>query len=283
MKALDAGFRHIDEAEMYQNEDTTGKAINEWMQKTSTRREDLWVTHKVMSVDSPGIQATCEKSLEKMGLCYFDLYLIHAPFQRNGNPFKTSLRDAWTQMEGLVDAGKVRAIGVSNWRIQDLQEIYDSARIKPVCNQVEANPYLQQPNLFSYCKARDIMITAYGPQLPVTRDAFKGGAVDAVVDKAAKRLNVTVGQVYLRWCFQTGRVPITTTSKPERMEEYKNTFSFELSADEVSAISTAGQEQQRRCFWTQCLQFPEDPSQEIDSRPAEEGASPKRRNTDAKC
>merc|ERR1711972_346433 len=114
-----------------------------------------------------------------MGLKYFDLYLIHAPFQRNGDAFKTSLRDAWTQMEGLVDAGKVRAIGVSNWRTQDLEEIYDTARIKPVCNQVEAHPYLQQPALLSYCQSHGITLTAYGPQIPVTKDAVKGGPVDA--------------------------------------------------------------------------------------------------------
>uniref|UniRef100_A0A7S4Q141 NADP-dependent oxidoreductase domain-containing protein n=1 Tax=Alexandrium monilatum TaxID=311494 RepID=A0A7S4Q141_9DINO len=264
--ALDSGFRHIDEAEMYANSVTTGEALRAWMERTGTPRKGLFLTHKVISVDDPGIVATCRKSLESMGLDYFDLYLIHAPFHRSGEPFKKSLKEAWAEMESLVDAGAVRCIGVSNWRVQDLEEIYESARIKPVCNQVEANPYLQQPALLSYCQARSICVTFYGGQLSLTKEEVKGGPVDVVVEEVAKKHGVTPGQVLLRWGHQTGRVPITTTTKPERMVEYLRIFSFELSAAELDAISVAGRERQRRWFWTQCPQFAEDPSGEADSR-----------------
>jgi len=264
--ALDAGFRHIDEAEMYKNEESSGKALQEWMQKTSTSRQELWVTHKVTSPDT-GIAATCQKSLDTMGLGYFDLYLIHSPFDgKKGDPFKTSLRDAWAEMEGLVDAGKVRAIGVSNWRILDLEEIFETARIKPVCNQVEAHPYLQQRALLSYCQARNIVVTAYAPQLPVTKDVLQGGPVDGPVSAAAQRLGVTPGQVLLRWSYQTGRIPISTTSKPERMQEYLGTFNFVLNEEEVAAISAAGLQKHYRSFWRQCPQFSKDPSDEPDSK-----------------
>lgn len=218
--ALDRGFRHIDEAEMYENDSITGEALRAWMKRTGTPRQGVFVTHKVMSVDDPGVVATCKKSLANMGLDYFDLYLIHAPFQRSGEPFKTSLKEAWAGMESLVDAGLVRCIGVSNWRVCDLEEIYEAARIKPVCNQVEAHPYLQQPSLLRYCQARGICVSAYGCQLPLTRDVLQGGPADAAVEEVAKSHGVTAGQVLLRWSHQTGRVPITTTSKPERMAEY---------------------------------------------------------------
>jgi len=264
--ALDAGFRHIDEAEMYENDAATGEAVRSWLQRTGTDRQELFVTHKVMSVDKPGIAETCRQSLERMGLEYFDLYLIHAPFQTSGEPFKRPLKEAWAEMEGLVDAGRARAIGVSNWRVQDLEEIYETSRIKPACNQVEANPYLQQPALMSYCQARGILVTAYGCQLPLTRDELRGGPVEPSVGEVAQRLGVTPGQVLLRWAYQTGRVPITTTSKPERMAEYLGIFAFELSAEDLSAISAAGRESQRRCFWVQCPQFPKDPSSDADSQ-----------------
>ena len=114
--ALDAGFRHIDEAEMYCNEAATGKAITSWLSRTGTPRQSLFVTSKVMSVDE-GVGVICRRSLQAMGLSYFDLYLVHAPFQRSGTPFATPLSEVWRQMEELVDAGLTRAIGVSNWRV----------------------------------------------------------------------------------------------------------------------------------------------------------------------
>mmetsp|Transcript_118287 Transcript_118287/g.314777 ORF Transcript_118287/g.314777 Transcript_118287/m.314777 type:complete len:315 (-) Transcript_118287:208-1152(-) len=266
LAALDCGLRHIDEAEMYENDVTTGEALRLWMQRTGTPRQGLFVTHKVMSVDSPGVLATCRRSLENMGLEHFDLYLIHAPFQRSGEPFQTPLKLAWSQMESLVDAGLARSIGVSNWRVCDLEEVFEAARIKPACNQVEAHPYLQQPALLKYCKARGISVSAYGCQLPLTRDLLQGGPADAAVAEAAKHHGVTPGQVLLRWSHQVGFVPVTTTGRPERMAEYLRVFSFELSLEELEAISAAGRTRQRRCFWTQCAQFPEDPSADADSQ-----------------
>lgn len=137
--ALDAGYRHIDEAEMYANEAATGIALQQWLARNpSTPRSELFVTSKVISVDD-GIEAVCRRSLAALGVSYFDLYLIHAPFQRHdGSAFQTPLPECWQQMEALVDAGLAKSIGVSNWRVADLAQIYDGARIKPSCNQVGA-------------------------------------------------------------------------------------------------------------------------------------------------
>lgn len=248
--ALDAGIPHLDEAEMYQNENFTGEALQEWLARKDTLpRDRLHITSKVMSVDGEGdIEAVCRRSLQALGCEYFDLYLVHAPCQSDGTPFSTSLPDVWKQMEHLVDQGLTKAIGVSNWRMGDLETIYDDARIKPCCNQIEAHPYLQQPALVEYCAQKNIIVTAYGSLAPLTRCA--GGPVDTPVAKAATAHGKTSAQVLLRWCLQTGKVPITTTSRPERLEEYKGIFDFELSAAEVNAISEAGKTSPQRLFWT---------------------------------
>jgi diketogulonate reductase-like aldo/keto reductase len=102
----------------------------------------------------------CRRSLAAMQTPYFDLYLLHAPFKRCGEPFSCPLPEVWRQMEALVDSGLAKAIGVSNWRVRDLKQIVDVARIQPACNQVEAHPYLQQPSLRKYCTDRDIVLSA---------------------------------------------------------------------------------------------------------------------------
>lgn len=259
--ALDAGFTHIDEAEMYENEAATGKAITQWLARTGTPRSSLFVTGKVLSVDEPGVEAICRQSLARMGVEYFDLYLIHAPFDSAGEPFKRPLAEIWKDMEALVDAGLVRAIGVSNWRICDLEEIFDGARIKPACNQVEAHPYLQQGQLVRWCQEHDMLVTAYSPLGSIVKEELQGGPVDAVAADIAQRLGRTPAQVLLRWNLQTGRGVLSTTSKKERMQEYLGIFDFELSEQDVEKISAAGASRPRRAFWTQCPQFPADPTQ----------------------
>ncbi|KAK3246187.1 hypothetical protein CYMTET_44266 [Cymbomonas tetramitiformis] len=260
--ALDAGFRHIDEAEMYQNESATGTAIRQWLDEHSdVVRDDLFVTSKAMSVDAEGgIDAICRRSLKAMGLSYFDLYLIHAPFQRDGTPFKTPLPALWAQMESLVDTGLARHVGVSNWRAQDLDQVYQPARIKPCCNQVEGHPYLQQQALMDYCAARGILVTNYGPLTPLTKAPLRGGPVDAPVEAAARAHHMTPGQVLLRWALQTGRGVITTSSKPERLTEILRVPEFDLTTEEIASISSAGDKAPFRSFWTNTAgAFCEDP------------------------
>ena len=216
----------------------------------------LCPARQVLTVDD-GIEAVCCRSLQALGCAYFDLYLVHAPFQRDGSPFSTSLPEVWRQMEALVYNGLAKAVGVSNWRVSDLQAIYEGAWIKPCCNQIEAHPYLQQPVLADYCAERKISLYAYAPLAPLTK--VTGGPVDAPVNAAAVAHGKTPAQVLLRWCLQTGKVPITTTSRPERLEEYKGAFGFELSAGEVAAISEAGKQSPRRVYWVQCPGFNADP------------------------
>ena len=153
---------------------------------------------------------------------------------------------------------------MSNWRVCDLQQIYDGARIKPSCNQIEAHPYLQQPRLDAYCADRGILLTAYAPLAPLTKLA--GGPVDAPVAAAAAAHGATPAQVLLRWCLQQGKGVLTTTSKSERLSEYRGAMGFTLTAEEVAAISEAGAQRPRRLYWTQCApMFQADPTLEDDA------------------
>lgn len=247
-ESLSSGFRHLDEAEMYANEAITGDALASWLDENEhVSREELFITSKVISVDQ-GIESVCRHSLQALRCGYFDLYLIHAPFQRSGEPFGASLDDAWKQMEALVAAGLVRTIGVSNWRVSDLEQVIPTATITPAVNQVEYHPYLQQPTLYQFCQDHNILVQAYAPLASLTK--FPDGPIDAAVAAAAAAHQVTPAQVLLRWQIDTGRVPITTTSKPERMAEYLQIFNFSLSAPEVEAISNAGTQAPRRVYWT---------------------------------
>ena len=249
--ALDAGFRHIDEAEMYENEATTGEALRAWLARNpGTPRSSLFVTSKVMTVEA-GIENVCRRSLAAMKLEYFDLYLVHAPWKKSGAPFEMPLAQVWKQMEALVDAGLVRSIGVSNWRIADLQQIVDDARILPACNQIEAHPYLQQPALMRYCREHSIAVVAYSPLAPLTRPELRGGAIDAAVEAAAVAHGRSPAQILLRWSMQTGRLPITTSSRSDRLSEYMGSLDFELSNAEVATISDAGALKPQRFFWKQ--------------------------------
>lgn len=253
MAAMDAGFRHIDDAEMYNNEKPVGDAINSWLAKTSKPRSEIFVTSKVLpkSVDDPGPYEACKRSLAGTAQPYFDMYLMHAPFSMSGKPYKRSLLECWREMERLVDEKLVRCIGVSNWRIEDLEQIYDQAKHKPVCNQVEAHPYIQQTGLKKWCEDHKILMTSYAPQGPIVKKELQGGPIDAPVEAAAKRLGKSPGQILLRWNLQDGRGVMTTTRKKDsgRIEEALDIMNFELSADEMAAITQAGQSKPQRTGW----------------------------------
>jgi len=251
--ALDAGFRHLDDAEMYGNEKPFGDGVHEWLARTGADRSQLFITGKVYSCDEPGPAAVCRSSLAASRLPYYDLYLVHSPFQRGGEPFRRSLLDIWREVETLVDDGLVKAVGVSNWRIEDLASVIDGARIKPVCNQVEAHPHLQQTALVEWCSAHGITVTAYSPLVPLRADCAP--LVDGAVTEVAKKHGRTTGQVLLRWNMQTGRGVITTSSRADRMKEYLDSFDFELDQADVDRISQAGAAKHLRMYWSECPQF----------------------------
>ncbi|KAG8926434.1 hypothetical protein FRC01_008870 [Tulasnella sp. 417] len=202
-QALQAGFGHIDTAQVYQNEESIPAAL----EKTRTSRDKVWITTKY-NRNGPsgtlGIRGELLKSLERLQTSSVDLYLIHNP-----RFLGDTIPNAWKQFEALAEEGLSKSIGVSNFTKSDLEELIATAKITPAVNQVQLNPYTlaeQQP-VIDLCKKHGIVIEAYSPLAPITR--YPGGPVDEPVRKAAARLNATPVQVLLAWVRAKGAVVVT--------------------------------------------------------------------------
>jgi len=253
--ALDLGLLHIDEAEMYENEISTGAALASWLAKGAQTREDVFITSKILVGIEGGIEARCRQTLAALGVEHLDLYLLHAPFNHDGTPFERagellSLEQVWAEMEGLVELGLVKDIGVSNWRIQDLQQIA-TAKIPASVNQIENHPYLQQPELLQYCKGAGIVVTSYAPLAPLTKKT--DGPVSPKIEQLAQQYGRTAAQILIRWNLQGGKGVITTSTRPEGIGQLlPGLFDFELTAEEMGAIDTMGASTPHRAYWTSC-------------------------------
>ncbi|WPP39382.1 aldo/keto reductase [Paenibacillus hunanensis] len=219
--AIEAGYRSIDTAALYQNEEGVGQAIKE----SGVPREELFITTKVWNSDQ-GYDATLQafdKSLSKLGLDYVDLYLVHWPV-------KGKYKDTWRALEKLHEDGKVRAIGVSNFQIHHLEDLLADAKVRPVVNQVELHPLLSQVELRNYCKEQGIQIEAWAP-LAQGR-LLDNPTLQAIADKHGK----SIAQVLLRWDIQSGIVTIPKSIKKERIVQNADIYDFELSAEEMKQI-----------------------------------------------
>lgn len=250
--ALNAGFRHIDDAEMYKNEEATGAGIRKWLEASRASRNELFVTSKVLqSIQSVGIEAACRRSLAVMGLDYFDLYLIHAPVHTDGSALELPLEKLWAQMEELVEKGLVRSIGVSNFRVVDLKVILASCKIKPCVNQLERHPRLLQPRLASFCTENGIGLSAFGSLLPLTSDdAASSSILPALQAQSLAAEGVNVAQLLLAWNLQRGVACVTTTTKPERLAQLLGAQKLRLSEELLEKLDALGAKDTKRTFWS---------------------------------
>ncbi|MCI0129944.1 MULTISPECIES: aldo/keto reductase [Enterococcaceae] len=227
--ALEAGYRHIDTAMIYGNEESVGEAIKE----SGIPRERLFITTKLWNKDHSYDKAklAIDESLERLGLDYLDLYLIHWP-----NPvdyrdhWQEANAGAWKAMEEALNSGKVKSIGVSNFMIHHLKALEEIASFQPVVNQIYLNPSDQQQEIVSYCKNKGILLEAYSPL--GTGDIFKLDELEEI----AKAHGKTVAQVVLRWSLQKGFVPLPKSVTPSRIKENIELFDFELSEFEMGLI-----------------------------------------------
>jgi len=224
--AIKAGYTSIDTAKIYGNEVGVGKAIA----NSGVRREDLFITTKLWNADQgyDNTLAAFDASLEKLGLDYVDLYLIHWP-----TPEYDTYVDSYKALEKLYHDGKVKAIGVCNFNIAHLERILDECDVKPVLNQVECHPYFQQNALKDFCARHDIYIESYSP-LMNGRDVL----MDDVLVGIAATYDKTVAQVILRWHLQSGSIVIPKSVTPSRIEENIDVFDFELSESDMDKIAT---------------------------------------------
>lgn len=220
--AIKHGYKAIDTAAIYQNEEGVGQAIKE----SGVPREELFITSKVWNSDHGYDSAlkAYETSLNKLGLDYLDLYLIHWPGQNK------TYKETWKALEKLYKDGRVRAIGVSNFHIHHLQDLMSEAEIKPMVDQVEYHPHLAQKDLHSFCQKEGIQLEAWSP--------LKQGQllIEPTIIEIAEKYQKSPAQVILRWDLQTKVVTIPKSIKEQRIIENANIFDFELSLEDMERI-----------------------------------------------
>jgi diketogulonate reductase-like aldo/keto reductase len=223
--AVKHGYRSIDTAAAYANENSVGQAIREALQENNLSREDLFVTSKVWNADL-GYEETrtaYEASLDKLGLDYLDLYLVHWPVQGK-------YKEAWRALESLYKEGRIKAIGVSNFQVHHLEDLMKDAEITPMVNQVEFHPQLTQAELLQFCQKNNIQMEAWSPLM-------QGQLLDhAVLQDIATKYGKSVAQVILRWDVQQGVVTIPKSTKAHRIVENADIFDFELTQEDMDRI-----------------------------------------------
>lgn len=250
--AVEAGFRHFDCAERYQNEKEVGEGLRAGITANNPSREDLFITTKLWNSNHrpERVQPACEASMKRLGVDYLDLYLIHTPFafkpgddqdprDEKGNVIYdkgVTLLETWEAMERLVDQGRCRAIGLSDCGMKDVLRICDSARIKPSVVQVESHPYHPQAELLEVCNDKDIVLLAFAPLGHGTRP---GPLEDSVILEIARRVNQTPAQVLLAWAIQRGTAVLTTPRSPARARENFNISAIpEDAVEQINHIET---------------------------------------------
>ena len=242
--ALEVGFRQFDCAERYRNEEQVGEAMRAVLKEGKVKRKDVFVGTKLWNNNHrpERVKPAFEASLRRLQLDYADLYSIHTPFafqagdeqdprDKDGNVIyddAAPLMNTWKAMESLVDEGRCKAIGLSNVNLEQLKQVFESARIKPAVVQVESHPYLPEWELLGYCKSNGIVMQAF---------AALGHGIepklldDSVVVAIAKRVNKTPAQVLLAWAMQRGTAPLTTATTLRYIEQ-----NFDVSALPDDAI-----------------------------------------------
>jgi D-xylose reductase len=265
-EAARCGYRHFDSAYDYGNEPESGEGFRKVLASGVCKREDLWVTSKLWNTchEPQHVRPALEQALKYLQLDYLDLYLIHFPialkfvsFERYPpgwfadpdaaeprlEPIRVPIADTWRSMEDLVRAGLVRNIGVCNFGVSLLRDLLSYAEIAPAALQVEMHPFLAQEKLLRFCVEKGIAVTAFSPLGAASYYSLgMAGEGDSaleqpVVQETARQHGKTPAQVLLRWGVQRGTSVIPKTTRSERLRENLDIFDFELSAEEMSAIS----------------------------------------------
>ena len=252
VEAVRCGYRHIDCAYIYQNEDIVGRALKHLFDTGVVKREELWITSKLWNACHRREQAlpAIRESLKKLGLDYLDMYLIHWPVAfQEGVKFPESaadivsldeipLAETWKGMEDCYKAGLARHIGVSNFSVKKIKGILSDCEIRPENNQVELNPYLPQAALVEYCLAENICVTAFSPlgKGNVARQNDLNLYEEPAIQRIAEEHGCTISQVLLKWAIQKGIVVIPKSVTPSRIRENFDAIRVVLTPENVAEM-----------------------------------------------
>jgi diketogulonate reductase-like aldo/keto reductase len=221
--ALEFGYKHVDTAKLYGNEQDIGRALR----KSGIPREEVFITTKLWNSDHgyKNCLDACDESLDKLGLAYLDLYLIHWPVE--------SIRyETWSAMETLLEGGKCRAVGVSNYTIGHLKELLGLSALVPAVNQVEFSPYLYQKDLLEFCGSRDIQLESYSP-------LTKGNKLnDPKLAAMAYKYSKSPAQILIRWVLQHEIAVIPKSSRKERIKENADVFDFSITLEDMNTLDS---------------------------------------------
>ncbi|XP_025990870.1 aldo-keto reductase family 1 member A1 isoform X1 [Solenopsis invicta] len=275
--ALQCGYRHIDTAANYNNEDAIGRALKKWFDKGGTR-EELFITTKLPHFGNrpSDVEKFIKLSLKKLGLEYLDMYLIHMPFafkldentctaatNKDGSyifDFNTDPVSVWKEMEKQVELGRTRSIGLSNFNEQQISTIWENAQIKPSNLQVELHAYMQQTSIRELCKKHNVVVTGYSPlgspaakthfktKYDYTSESFPDLLNHPIIQNIAAQHKKTVAQVLLRHLLQLGVVIIPKSSSPERIKSNIDLFNFALTEENMKILSTLDKGAKGRIF-----------------------------------
>jgi len=222
--AIKAGYRHIDTAQSYMNEEAVGRGIA----VSGVRREELFITTKIWveNVSYEGVKASFQRSLERLNLEYIDLLLLHQPYN--------DVYGAWRAMEEIQEAGKIRAIGVSNFAVDRAVDLAEFNKVVPQVNQIEINPFNQQTKNIEVLKAEGIIPEAWAP----FAEGKNGIFTNEILTTIGQKYDKSVAQVIVRWLIEQEIIVLAKSVKPERMAENLAVFDFELSEEDKAAIAT---------------------------------------------
>ncbi len=227
IEAIQTGYRLIDTAAVYLNEEAVGKAIK----RSGVPREELFITTKLWVQDAgyESAKNAFERSLQRLQLDYLDLYLIHQPYG--------DVHGAWRALEELYAEGKIKAIGISNFHPDRVMDLIIHNKVVPAVNQIETHPFLQQTETQKFLAENGVQIESWGPFAEGKNNLFQNELLSTI----GQKYNKSVAQVVLRWLTQRGVVAIPKSVRPERIAENFNIFDFELSQEDLKVISTLDQ------------------------------------------